>query len=59
MEKKLTSVHVLDVIYKKFKIKSIDSGLSLQKLVNRALDLYNTDDNFKNKIDSHNMPNNT
>ena len=53
MEKKLTSVHVVNVIYKKFKIKSIDSGLSLQKLVNRALDLYNIDENFKNKIDNH------
>lgn len=53
MEKKLTSVHVVNVIYKKFKMKSIDSGLSLQKLVNRALDLYTIDENFKNKIDNH------
>ena len=55
MEKKLTSVHVLNGIYKKFKIKSIDSGLSLQKLVNRSLDLYATDEIFKNKIDNHNL----
>jgi hypothetical protein len=55
MEKKLTSVHVLNGIYKKFKIKSIDSGISLQKLVNRALDLYTVDENFKNKIDGHNI----
>lgn len=53
MEKKLTSVHVVNGIYKKFKMKSIDSGLSLQKLVNRALDLYSIDENFKNKIDNH------
>jgi len=56
MDKKLTSVHVHNGIYKKFKIKSIDSGVSLQKLVNRALDLYNIDENFKNKIDKHNLP---
>lgn len=56
MDKKLTSVHVLIGIYKKFKIKSIDSGVSLQKLVNRALDLYSTDEHFKNKIDKHNLP---
>jgi len=56
MEKKLTSVHVINGVYKKFKIKSIDSGLSLQKLVNRAMDLYNTDDHFKNKIDKHDLP---
>lgn len=53
MEKKLTSVHVVNGIYKKFKMKSIDSGLSLQKLVNRALDLYTIDESFKNKIDNH------
>ena len=53
MEKKLTSVHVINGIYKKFKMKSIDSGLSLQKLVNRALDLYTIDENFKSKIDNH------
>lgn len=53
MEKKLTSVHVVNGIYKKFKMKSIDSGLTLQKLVNRALDLYTIDENFKNKIDNH------
>lgn len=56
MEKKLTSVHVIHGVYKKFKIKSIDSGLSLQKLVNRAMDLYNIDENFKNKIDKHDLP---
>lgn len=58
MEKKLTSVHIINAIYKKFKIKSIDSGISLQKLVNRALDLYNTDEHFKNKIDKHSLPDN-
>mgnify|MGYP001374680991 CR=1 FL=1 len=53
MNKKLTSVHVVNTIYKNFKMKSIESGLTLQKLVNRALELYTIDDNFKNKIDNH------
>lgn len=53
MNKKLTSVHVVNNIYKNFKMKSIESGLTLQKLVNRALELYAIDDNFKNKIDNH------
>lgn len=53
MNKKLTSVHVVNNIYKNFKMKSIESGLTLQKLVNRALELYTIDDNFKNKIDNH------
>lgn len=55
MDKKLTSVHILNNVYKIFKKKSIDSGVSLQKLVNNSLDLYNTDENFKNKIDNHNL----
>jgi hypothetical protein len=40
---KLTSVNILDDVYKKFKIKSIEGSINLQKLVNRSLDLYNKD----------------
>ena len=39
---KLTSVNILDNVYKKFKVNTIDGNINLQKLVNRALDLYNT-----------------
>lgn len=53
-EIKLTSVNILDDVYKKFKIKSIEGSINLQKLVNRSLDLYNKDDNFKDLIDNHN-----
>jgi len=51
---KLTSVNILDDVYKKFKIKSIESSINLQKLVNRSLDLYNKDENFRNIINNHN-----
>lgn len=53
-EVKLTSVNILDDVYKKFKIKSIEGSINLQKLVNRSLDLYNKDENFKDLIDNHN-----
>jgi hypothetical protein len=53
-EVKLTSVNILDDVYKKFKIKSIDGSINLQKLVNRSLDLYIKDENFKDKIENHN-----
>lgn len=53
-ETKLTSVNILDDVYKKFKIKSIEGSINLQKLVNRSLDLYNKDENFKELIDNHN-----
>ena len=53
-EFKLTSVNILDDVYKKFKIKSIESSINLQKLVNRSLDLYNKDEKFREVIDNHN-----
>jgi hypothetical protein len=51
---KLTSVNILDDVYKKFKIKSIEGSMNLQKLVNRSLDLYSKDENFRNSINNHN-----
>jgi hypothetical protein len=51
---KLTSVHILDDVYKKFKINTIDGSINLQKLVNRALDLYNTREDFRDQINNHN-----
>jgi hypothetical protein len=51
---KLTSVNILDDVYKKFKIKSVDGNINLQKLVNRALDLYNSKEEFREVIDGHN-----
>jgi len=53
-ETKLTSVNILDEVYKKFKIKSIEGSINLQKLVNRCLDLYNKDERFRDVIDNHN-----
>lgn len=53
-ETKLTSVNILDDVYKKFKVISIDGSINLQKLVNRSLDLYNKDENFRNQINNHN-----
>ena len=50
---KLTTVHVVDDLYKKFKVEAIDSPINLQKLVNRCMDLYNNDDEFRLKINSY------
>ena len=54
VEKKLTSVHVLEDLYKRFKVNAIDGNINLQKLVNRTLDLYNKDESFRNKINNYN-----
>ena len=53
VEKKLTSVHVLEDVYRKFKINVIDGNINLQKLVNRTLDLYVKDESFRNKINNY------
>lgn len=53
-ETKLTSVNILEDVYKKFKVISIDGSINLQKLVNRSLDLYNKDENFRNQVNNHN-----
>ena len=50
---KLTTVHVVDELYKKFKVEVIDGTINLQKLVNRCMDLYNNDEDFRLKINAH------
>ena len=47
---KLTSVKLLDNLYKKFKVSNLDDNFTLQKLVNRSMDLYLLDDKFKSQI---------
>jgi hypothetical protein len=47
---KLTSVKLLDNLYKKFKIHNLDDSFTLQKLVNRSMDLYVHNEEFRNQI---------
>ncbi len=49
-EEKLTSVKVIDELYKKFREKSIRDDFSLQKLVNRTLDMFVYDEEFQTKV---------
>jgi len=54
MEYKLTSVKILKDLYKKFKSSTLDDEFTLQKLVNRSMDLYVLDEKFKETIQSYN-----
>ena len=47
---KLTSVKLLDNLYKKFKVSNLDDNFTLQKLVNRSMDLYVHDEKFRKAI---------
>ena len=49
-EDKLTSVKVINELYRKFREKSIRDDFSLQKLVNRSLDLFVHDEEFQKVI---------
>ena len=47
MEVKLTTVKILIDLYKQFKGRNLDGEFTLQKLVNRSMDLYLLDGDFK------------
>jgi len=49
-ETKLTTVKILKDVYSKFKRVSFDSNITLQKVVNRSLELYINDDEFQTKL---------
>lgn len=50
---KLTSVNVIEETYFNFKRTTIETDMTLQKIVNRSLDLYINDKEFKSRIDHH------
>ena len=47
MDLKLTTVKVLSKLYNEFKHKTLESNFTLQKLVNRSMDLYVLNEEFK------------
>jgi len=51
---KLTSVKILEDLYKRFKSATVNTKMTLQKLTNRSINLYLTDENYKNNIETHN-----
>ena len=53
MDYKLTSVKILRELYKNFKLQTLDDEFTLQKLVNRSMDLYVLDTKFKSKIQKY------
>lgn len=51
---KLTTVKVLDDLYEKdFKMFIIRDGINFQKLVNRSLDLYTKNEEFRSTINNY------
>ena len=48
---KLTSVKIIESLYNKFKVKSVGTEMTLQKLTNRAVDMYLADENFRKDLE--------
>ena len=49
---KLTSVKILKSLYENFKITTVNTKMTLQKITNRSVYLYLNDEDFIKKIDS-------
>ena len=49
---KLTSIKLLESLYDRFKIATVTTKMTLQKLTNRTINLYLTDDDFRDTIDT-------
>jgi len=52
-EKILTSVKVQSDLFEEFKISCVRYKFSLQKLTDRSIHLYLTDESYRKKIHSH------
>ena len=51
-EMNLTSVKILKSLYNKFKVTTVNTKMSLQKITNRSIYLYLNEDGFKDKINN-------
>jgi len=52
-ETKLTTVKILKGVYSNFKQVSFDSDVTLQKVVNRTVERYVTDDEFREEMNEY------
>ena len=50
---KITSVRILSDLYKKFRGVALNEEFTLQKLVNRSMDKYLKDEQYKKSIVEH------
>jgi hypothetical protein len=53
-DKTLTSVKIKSDLFNEFKIECVKRKFSFQKLADRAIYLYLTDEDFRKQVTSHN-----
>ena len=50
---KLTSVKILEALYNRFKLNTVNTKMTLQKLTNRSVDKFLSDEKFKEEIETY------
>jgi len=50
---KLTSVKILESLYEKFKLNTVNTKMTLQKLTNRSVDRFLQDEKFREEIETY------
>tara|TARA_R100000900_G_scaffold49760_1_gene39973 strand:- start:405 stop:599 length:195 start_codon:yes stop_codon:yes gene_type:complete len=50
---KLTSVKILENLYEKFKLNTVNTKMTLQKLTNRSVDRFLTDEKYREEIETY------
>ena len=50
---KLTSVKILEALYERFKLNTVNTKMTLQKLTNRSVDKFLQDEKFREEIDTY------
>ena len=50
---KLTSVKIIENLHESFKLKTVNTKMTLQKLTNRSVDRFLNDNKFKEEIETY------
>ena len=50
---KLTSVKILESLYERFKLNTVNTKMTLQKLTNRSVDRFLTDKKYREEIETY------
>ena len=50
---KLTSVKIIESLYERFKLNTVNTKMTLQKLTNRSVDRFLNDNKFKEEIETY------
>ena len=50
---KLTSVKIIESLYERFKLITVNTKMTLQKLTNRSVDRFLTDEKYREEIETY------